>query len=828
MLFAPLRFEDCFPKELTLLEEESVSLSRALPNRPARPLGALPGAGSLTQPILARWLPPALLALATLLALLAAYAARPQVDVDIGDYLDTPFLPLTRDRSESAGDFFAREVGPVTAAEPFDWPADQAELVVPGRRSGIIQVTVLGTDALDATGLRRYTLSANGVRLWIARSSPRELALVIPPEVAAADTLRLRLEPGLNDDPMPPPGLVRQVQLAPARSFRWSGAESTIRLPGLGRGDWLVRLTAVVQHPDGQPLGATVSANGELVARLPDGDRRAIAFLVPASLVPDGDLTLTLRSNTYRDPRELGVLLYDLSVSPAGPATLLPPFKQLLYALAIALSLYWCLARLLRRPALAALLALALVLAGAWALAAARYPSAFMLPRLAALALWSVALLFALEYLLGWAFRAAGVPLSDWLMRALLLVFFAGYWLKAGAMLYPYFVGIDMALQLQWSRRIWSGEFWQFYGTGNPMNERTMPTAEWGANPPVIPYSPWFHIFAGVFQLLPMPATLAGHMFSALVDGSRVFLIALLGRKLGLAQREALFASLLYAVTPATFLLHSWGNLPTTFGIWWTLVSTVFIVVAYRRLDRPGPFVVLTLLLTITLLIYTVMAVFMMLFLALLLPALWLVWRRERGRPAPALEDLPAAFVAGHPREARSLTAIVLAALLALLVATLVYYGQYVPLVIERTLPYFFGGVPGQRAGKQNVQPFLEYLADYIPRLGYTARPVMFGLWVPLLLGIAGLWRVRSRRVLALMLSWFAIALLFTVAGSRISMVDKQLFYLMPALMILSAPLLEWAWARGLPGRLAVAALYLLSFAAALNLWIERVITIRQ
>ena len=215
--------------------------------------------------------------------------------------------------------------------------------------------------------------------------------------------------------------------------------------------------------------------------------------------------------------------------------------------------------------------------------------------------------------------------LSPWLLRALLLVFFAGYWIKAGGMLYPYFVGIDMRKQLSWAQQIWNGQFWLYYGTDNPMNAETMPVSQWGTNKPVIPYSPWFHIFLGSFAYLPLPTLLAAHMFSALVDTSRVFLLALLARKSRFSERETLFGALLLAVTPVTFLLHSWGNLPTTFGIWWTLVSTVFIVVAYRRLDRPWPFVTLTLLLTITLLMYTVVAAFMGVFLCLLVPALWLV-----------------------------------------------------------------------------------------------------------------------------------------------------------------------------------------------------------
>jgi hypothetical protein len=780
-----------------------------------------------------RWLPPLLLALATIVALAAAYSARPFVTIDMGDYYDMPYLPNMRDRDSASADFYAREVGAIGPDQTIDWPASQTTLEIPGKRQGLWQVTVLGADRSDGIALKGYTLSANDIRLWLARGGSNEMVLVIPPAIAAADTIRLRLEPGLVGDPDAPPGVAKQIKLAPANTYRWTSGNSTIGLPGLGRGDWMITLKAAVQHPDRSPLDATISANGTPIARLADSGPRQISLFVPAELVPDGNLTLGISANTFKDPRELGVLLYEVSVAPAGPRAIVPPLLYLGYALVVALCVYFCLLRLIRRPLVAALAALALVLGGAWALAVARYPTAFMLPRLAGLAIWRVGLLLALERLLPWAFAKAGAPLSDWLLRALLLIFFVGYWIKAGGMLYPYFVGIDMSLQMQWARRIFSGEFGLFYGTNNPMNERTMPTAEWGANRPVIPYSPWFHIFAGSFMLVPLPMVLVGHMFSALVDTSRVFLIALLARKSGLSEREGLFASLLYAITPATFLLHSWGNLPTTFGIWWTLVTTVFIVTTYRRLGQRGPFVALTLLLTVTMLIYTVMAVFMVVFLVLLLPALWFIESTKRHEEPQndtkqALREPSRAFADPSPGSRRPVVAIALALLAACVLSALIYYGQYIPLIVQRTLPYFFGGVPGQQAGIQNHQPFLEYLAEYIPRLGYTARPVIYGLWIPLILAAVGLLRLRRRRVLALMLAWAVVTALFMIAGSRISMVDKQVFYFMPAMMLLAAPVLNWLWERGIIGRLAVGGAYLFTFAVALNLWIERIVTVRQ
>src|SRR5262245_15751261 len=73
-----------------------------------------------------RWLPPLLLALATLLAVVAAYRARPSVTIDLGDYYDTPFLPYTGARDATDTDFFAREIGATGADQAvYPWPVGQ-------------------------------------------------------------------------------------------------------------------------------------------------------------------------------------------------------------------------------------------------------------------------------------------------------------------------------------------------------------------------------------------------------------------------------------------------------------------------------------------------------------------------------------------------------------------------------------------------------------------------------------------------------------------------------------------------------------------------------
>ena len=89
-----------------------------------------------------RWLVPGLLALATVLAMVAAYNVRPFVAIDIGDYYDRIFLPNMDDGNADATDFFAREVAATGQEQITPWPAAQAVLELPGRRQGLWQVTV--------------------------------------------------------------------------------------------------------------------------------------------------------------------------------------------------------------------------------------------------------------------------------------------------------------------------------------------------------------------------------------------------------------------------------------------------------------------------------------------------------------------------------------------------------------------------------------------------------------------------------------------------------------------------------------------------------------
>lgn len=807
---------------------------------------------TLAQPVLGelRLWPPLLLALLTVLVLVLVYTVRPTVSIDLGGHYDSAYLH----------NFHDREVDVAGAGTVSPWPADQNELALRGYRKGtwiaiIAAAEGQSRETQDLAPLDETALAVNGQRLVVVRRpGQNRFIAIIPPTIAAAERLTLRLVPALEGNPEPPLGLVGQVELAPARTYRWTQDESAVLLPGLGRGAWQAELTVLTAHPDGQPLNAQIFANDTLLATLPEsGTARRVSLLIPAHLMGSGDLALTLRSKTFADPRPLGVFVSNVVVAPVGSRAasgaaleiqgglplFVPPWGTLLSSLVLVLSLYACLSLVMRgtaerkrktgfaaaRPWLAAAALVVLVLLGGWALTLHRYPTSFMLARLALLGLWSLVLLLILRPLLVWTFRTAGVPLngerhttndmfsrSPAFINALLLIFFVSYWFKAGGMFYPYFVSIDVDWHIGKVRWILNGLLPLVYGTNSPLNELTMPLAEWGPDKPVIPYSPYFHMFATSFALFPWPMAFTANMFSLLVDCSRVFLIALLVRKSGLSERVALFAALLYAVMPLTFLLHSWGNIPTTFGLWWTLMATTFAVVAWRRLHRPVPFIVLTFLFLGSLLFYTVGGVFMGMFVLIFIPIMWLIARYDS-----TAHDLAA-----------GLRPFGLAALAALALSLLIYYGQYIAPIVERTIPYMLNlATQGPEAVGVERPSFGTYMLSYIPHLDYRMWPgdyLYYGIAIPLLFVVPGFLALRTRSLLwAVLSAWFTVALIFMLAGYRISMVDKQLFYIIPAICICWAVYAERYWHRGRWGKVLIITVYVFTFVSALDLWVLRI-----
>jgi hypothetical protein len=178
----------------------------------------------------------------------------------------------------------------------------------------------------------------------------------------------------------------------------------------------------------------------------------------------------------------------------------------------------------------------------------------------------------------------------------------------------------------------------------------------------------------------------------------------------------------------------------------------------------------------------------------------------------------------------KPLTSLWIASGVAMVMALIVYYGQYIPPIIERTIPYM---ATVMTQGPQSVgverPPFGQYMWSFVPHLDYRIWPgdfLFYGIAIPILFTVPGFIALRNRPLLwMLMAAWFTVSLLFMLVGYRISMVDKQLFYILPIMCICWAVCAEWIWRRGWWGQALILAVLGYSLYTALDQWVFRIVT---
>ena len=576
----------------------------------------------------------------------------------------------------------------------------------------------------------------------------------------------------------------RETSAVNERGFRWTTGSAELYIPGIGRGSKIATVNILSQHPDGQAVDTIFHLASNEMINVPDAvETRTIHTFIPANATNDGDFSLRIASNLYNEStasaRNLGVALFGFSVASTHSSAWLPPLSSVVLLSLLGLGA----ALTLRLTGLATLwayfVAALLTTAIAGLLLVERVPTVLWLPNLAALAWGSLLLIVLVRRAVTWLCIKGGVELGKRERTLLLLLFTFGFWLKAGGQLYPYMIAIDLHWHMDRVRWILDGRLAEMYRPGE-FNESVMPVKEWGVNRPTIPYSPFFHIFATSFSLFPWQLETTAKIFNALIDTSRVFIVYYLARVVGARQRGSLLAAALYMVLPATFLLQSWGNAPTAFGMWWTLVSSAFIIGMWSRLRELKIFSILAIILVITFLIYTVMAVYMGMLLVI-----WLL------------------LVASRQQDQRpQVWAVTSATMIALALSLLIYYGQYIPEIVQKTVPYF-GRTLTQGQGSVGATPFEEsyshYLISYLPRLWH------YGLLVPLILAPLGIWLLKSQNIqpskhvqvgLWWIVSMLVVSLIFVPIARSVPMVDKNVFFSMPVLAILGGVLADHALIR--------------------------------
>lgn len=601
--------------------------------------------------------------------------------------------------------------------------------------------------------------------------------------------------------------------------FRWSTGRASLVFPGVGdRGRVLVLWLHGARPAGFLPPEVRISACGHLLTRVRAGSTwQEYRLWLPASACAGGTIRIELEADTFspsrhgagNDPRELGVAVSRAVLLPArGPFSLAwPAWDQWGWSLLFAISLYLGFLWIGLKPPWAALTAALPLLPLAWGLAAHRLWTTIYTSRLATVALLGLFLLPLMGALFRRVLAWGKVSIGEKSFRLLLAVFWVGFLLKAGGLFYPFSVAIDLRWHLQRAAEIVDGRLAELYRPG-AFSESVMPE-EWGTEKPLIPYSPFYHLTAALFFFLPWRPYDTANVLSVLLDLSRPLLIYFLARRLGLDERTGVWAGLLYALLPVTFLLHSWGNIPTTTGLWWTLAATCYLVGAWERLRHIRTWAGLVFFLLGAFLYYTVAATFLVVFLGILLLGLALNGRGLRPRP---------------------LGAVALALLAAAGLATAIYYGQYIGPIAERTVPRILESLRQGGVGL-GVRPISwpEYLLQHLVRLSGLS----YSLTVPLALALGSTflrWPGGETRLLRrwVLLAWFGTALLFFLIGFRVDMVDKEIWFVLPAVALCAAVVLERLWYQGKAGRVLVVAILLFLAAAALYTWVFRLSTVTQ
>lgn len=633
--------------------------------------------------------------------------------------------------------------------------------------------------------------------------------VIIPPSVnfTAQSIIRVVTIP---DDKITPPSVeIRAIRVSNAVIFRWSQARSQLHFHGVAGGWWSVTANAYPNHPDNVPYNAFISVGDRKLGPLTHTviGFRKYQYLVPPSAVDKGDIHVLIESDTWGDtvdePRKIGVAVADVRVEP-----LVTPWWQI--------GLSARLATLITIALVAAISATLVGVSGAsvgivigLALSCMMFVDRSYLaewfPQLLLLMVISLATVPLWYRIIDWI--TAETPFKQETKYIIVGTVLLSIWLKGGGILYPIMRPIDIEWHMDKVREILATwDIAKFYRPG-AFSESVMPITEWGEERPMIPYSPFYHLFSLLYALFPWSLEKSATIFNAFLDASRVVIIAVLFRRIGMSDRVSWIAAVTYAIAPVTFLLHAWGNAPTTTGLWWTLVTTSALLIAGKSIHDRKIFLSILALTTMSMLIYTVTAVFHVLFVTVLAVLLWIM---PTNRDKSTIKPILYATYGG------------------LGIATLIYYGQYIQPIIERTIPYFLQiSVASPASVGVERPPWGEYLWAFIPTIRYdfVDNPYLyFGIFIPMLMVIPGVMYLRKRQPLwAYMAAMFVISLLFMVAGYRISMVDKQIFYILPIVMLCWAVLADRFWRRGIAGQLMISVIMLFTTYSAMYLWVVRI-----
>ncbi len=615
-------------------------------------------------------------------------------------------------------------------------------------------------------------------------------------------------------------------------NYRWTRTRPILLLAGVGEAVNLrLRAAASPTFAAGQKVEILLNGQPYTSFNVKPGLPQEFEFDLGKATYPyqGGNLAVEMRvtplgpaDNSVGAPKN-GFKLYAAWLTPKSGPTL-PPVGVALGLLAAMLAFYFGLAYsgLARRWSFGA--AALLVIASGLLLALKREDLTIYTGRLALLTLVAAISLPLLDWSLPRLFRRWRLPLSQKVWQGLLLMFVLGLLLRGGGVLYPQAVIIDAPAHLLEINKITSGQILQQYTN----RDLSKVPGQWNSSA-IIPYSTISYFLLAPFAKLPIDPNISVNLVNVYLDALRVFIIFGLALALGVGTRAGLVAAGLYLLSPSSWRLNSWGNWPTTISFWLAILYVTLALVLYRDLGKRRVWLSLTALLTLTMMIYSVTAVFIGMLLYSWAFGLFFVIGR------------------GDKLARQNGRRIFFSTTFAAIGAVVLYYWQFLP-DISTTLTSFDQSMSsGAGLGGLGNRGFADYMwlyTDHVFNLYGAGALLALALAVygwSLFASAALRWReagltldepeaeLRSGRNLWLVGSWFALFVLFGVAQWKVDMVDKQVWFTLPLIVCLAGVAFVYLWDKlKTPtllygGRLLVLALTGWLTYSSITLWIYRI-----
>ena len=628
--------------------------------------------------------------------------------------------------------------------------------------------------------------------LWAALAI-LALALLLGPQLPLRYTIDVGYEEGYGSD-LP---LLRNFHTAErdaSGTYRWTADGARIMVPGLGGRAVLLQLTFLPVGGEALargPQATEIWGGGQLLARLPvRAEGRAYSFVLPAELVVQGRLDLTIRTATFvptGDQRALGARLSGLRMTSVGGGLAMPDWLAGLGWLQV-LVLGWLLMRRSlglghageRGAGWLLLVAAALIGLAAWA-----DPPRWALgawPALAALgAAYGLAL--ALRLALPWLADRVGVKLGPSALGWLTLIVCAAFAMRYGGRLYPSAMHGDIGWHTNRMREALLGQIFLL------SENRGIP----------FPYPPGPYLALAPFTLLGTSLPLTLQIGAALADALSAVLVYGLARG-ALGQRVALLAAATYVLSAATLMTTWWSFDTHIYSQFFALLAVASLGLAaerwhaHDRAARRGWVLAAGLALTLVFLGHLGFLINTALLVGGLVLLVWAASWRGVGWARALRWPLSLAYSGG------------------LVFALLFFYSSYLPLFLAQAQIAATSGVAGL-ANRELIERAVLW-----EQLWYKGLLAHFGFF-PVALALLNIWGLPSRALrggrlaptgalLALMAGSFAVSACFGALPfvTRVNSSTRWLMFSAWAVAVGAA--LGWAglWRRGWAGRLVALA----------------------